>query len=560
MFFTFTLIFVLISIVPIAVLGFMLIRNYYSQTQNRFKTNASNILGAVRTTFQYEFSEIIRYSLKLSMSDSISEYYYSDGSDDHAYHASNLKKELYNYSMIDGVNSVYCFFGGEQWIGFYENIQDPNMYPKSLGSLTFFKKHNRNYIYNGLHHERGENVVAYIRKVFDKKGRYLGVELFSISERKFSEIFEKNRTLDYDYLIIDTLGNVIYSSEPALRGVALHSQALLIHDDSLTIGNEKYSYESMAEAKSGLTFYCYASDSLINGELSAFTHSTIIICLLCFLICLFLSSLVSRFLTKPISSLIEKIRGSGNAHHDGTVALSGTNSYKDMISILENTIEDYNSSQEKRRMAELRALMFQINPHFLYNTLSSVVWLCNEGDPQGAAQTAELLSNYFRLSISQGNDIIPLKDELNHAKNYLEILKIRYPTKLKTRFHYNRSLDVLPVPKLIIQPIIENSFYHGIKETDRECLIRIDVELKNNALTIVVCDDAGMLTSEKAADLNDFLTGSAMKSAEYGIGVKNVCERIKLFAGESSGLRFHVEQGMVYAIIEIIYEECGNHV
>lgn len=202
--------------------------------------------------------------------------------------------------------------------------------------------------------------------------------------------------------------------------------------------------------------------------------------------------------------------------------------------------------------------MFQINPHFLYNTLSSVVWLCDQGDNQKASDIAKALSHYFRISLSGGDDVIPLRDELSHVENYIKIQRIRYSSSFDSRIHCPDELKLIPVPKLILQPLVENAIYHGIKESDRRCRVDIDCQMECNVLKITVTDDAGKMDPEKADRLNALLKQGGFDNQIRGVGVKNVNERVRLFAGNGSGLHFETKDGLVRAVIILRYQNWGE--
>ena len=202
-----------------------------------------------------------------------------------------------------------------------------------------------------------------------------------------------------------------------------------------------------------------------------------------------------------------------------------------MLSRIRRLMDQIVHEQETKRLHELNALQAQINPHFLYNTLDSIVWMEERGRSREAIVMVTALARLFRISISKGRNIITVREELEHVRNYLIIQKMRF----KNKFDYTitaqeETLDLRTI-KLIVQPIVENAIQHGLEEYSvEEGLVEIDAYLKGDALIFRVRDNgAGMAPQQ----VENILTAPAGRS---GIGVKNVHERIQLTFGKEYGL------------------------
>ena len=192
-------------------------------------------------------------------------------------------------------------------------------------------------------------------------------------------------------------------------------------------------------------------------------------------------------------------------------------------------IEYFNDMIKKIRYLrkyEIQILHSQINPHFLYNTLDTIVWMAEFEDSKKVIAITKSLANFFRLSLSNGNEMIPLKDEIMHIKEYLFIQKQRYEDKLSYFFNIDESFMTVMVPKIIIQPIVENSIYHGIKNIPENGIINIDVYSENNNLIISIRDNGiGFSKSKKI-----------QKNRTGGIGIRNVDKRIRFYYGSEYGI------------------------
>lgn len=198
--------------------------------------------------------------------------------------------------------------------------------------------------------------------------------------------------------------------------------------------------------------------------------------------------------------------------------------------------------QESKRRSELEVLQSQIHPHFLYNTLNSVVRLAGTGKNDEVITMITSLSKFFRISLSKGKRIIPLSDELEHIRNYLIIQKIRYKNKFEFEIIAGDGLEGLQSPKLILQPIVENSIYHGIEPSADEGRIMIRAELADGMLRLQVIDNGVGMSPEKASRLMADSQSLEEGEPSSGIGLRNVHERIRLYFGEDYGVQIESEQ------------------
>ena len=180
--------------------------------------------------------------------------------------------------------------------------------------------------------------------------------------------------------------------------------------------------------------------------------------------------------------------------------------------------------EETTRQYQLQALSSQINPHFLYNTLDTIIWMAEFQDSQRVVQVTKSLATYFRLALNQGKDLICLSDEINHVRQYLFIQKQRYGDKLEYEINENPAFDNLVLPKLVLQPLVENALYHGIKEKEGQGHIRVSVQKQDSGLVIRIEDDG--IGFQDASD------SSQSQLKRGGVGLQNVDQRLKLHFGE----------------------------
>lgn len=285
----------------------------------------------------------------------------------------------------------------------------------------------------------------------------------------------------------------------------------------------------------------------ITDQLSSLSLVMGIMVVICVFVAIFIARLVSTPITRPIKKLerLMKQVESGNMMVDTDVrgnlevrALS--QSFGHMISRIRKLMDDIVHVQEMKRKSEMDAMQAKINPHFLYNTLDSVVWMAEQGDTQGVIRMISALARLFRISISKGNDIITLGEELEHVSNYLFIQQTRYVDKFEFTIDLPEDLKNKPTIKLIVQPIVENSIYHGIKYLQE--MGRIDIRVFRRppgALVIEIKDNGVGMTPEVFDRIMEPRTTHSPSS--NGIGVRNVSDRIKLYHGNDYGLEIQSE-------------------
>ena len=202
-------------------------------------------------------------------------------------------------------------------------------------------------------------------------------------------------------------------------------------------------------------------------------------------------------------------------------------------------LENVRKEKEMQHLTELQLIQAQVNPHFLYNTLDTIVWLIEGGMTEDAVEMISSLSIFFRTSLSKGNDIISLAEEKRHTLSYLEIQQFRYRDILEFEINIPKELEIIQVPKLSIQPLAENALYHGIKNRRGKGKIVIEGREENNMLIITVSDNGQGMTPERLKEVQEAIrTGK-----RAGFGLAAVAERIALYYGPGYGMEIFSEEG-----------------
>ncbi|MGI5963841.1 MAG: histidine kinase [Lawsonibacter sp.] len=215
-------------------------------------------------------------------------------------------------------------------------------------------------------------------------------------------------------------------------------------------------------------------------------------------------------------------------------------SIRSMVSTMRHLMDDIIEQESQKRRSELEVLQSQINPHFLYNTLDSVIWMTEAGRYEESIQMVTSLARLFRISLSRGKSVIPLADELEHARHYMTIQQIRYKNKFTTQITAEPGTEGLYTLKLVVQPILENAIYHGMASAEDDGRIGVFARREGEDLVIDVTDNGLGMRPEVAASLLDD-DRPDVRTTGSGIGVRNVHRRIQLTFGKAYGLKIFSE-------------------
>ena len=214
--------------------------------------------------------------------------------------------------------------------------------------------------------------------------------------------------------------------------------------------------------------------------------------------------------------------------------------FNGMMEQLIKLLDQVKEEQYQMDQIRMEALQSQIQPHFLYNTLDCIHWQAVVSGNQDISKMVKALASYYRICLSRGKDIITLGEELEYTKNYLYIQKMRYEEILNYEINVDSHLESAVIPKLTLQPLVENAIYHGIKLSKKKMgHIRIKVTGDEKEIQIEVADDGAGMTEDKIAEVNQMITEY---DEEFGYGVRNVNRRIQLYYGKEYGLTYQKNQ------------------
>lgn len=264
---------------------------------------------------------------------------------------------------------------------------------------------------------------------------------------------------------------------------------------------------------------------------------------------------ISNSVSKPIQKLCRTTelvaKGDFNTRAEdssGNEISMLNNSFNSMIGQIGDLIEHIKEEQNQLRDTELRLLQAQINPHFLYNTLDTIIWLAEDGKSSQVVSMVTSLSDFFRTVLSDGRDSIRISEEISHIRSYLEIQQFRYSDIMEYEIQIPDEIGEYSIIKLTLQPLVENALYHGIKNKRGLGKISVTGEIQGSMVFLYVEDNGIGILPDKLKELNSLLGGTRSKEIksdkELGFGIVNVSERIKLNYGKEYGIYYESDYGM----------------
>jgi two-component system sensor histidine kinase YesM len=411
-------------------------------------------------------------------------------------------------------------------------------------------------------------VISYSKSFnyIDKEGQEkVGIMLIDFSYTKLRDIMGYATIGKTGYaFIIDQENNIVFHPKQTLINYDQFSEN--IDDISNEIYGKYYSNDNGVNKLKVIQTIDYTRwrivgiafpNEMLLESFNSFAIALMIILAFSIFITILIAKIISNYITSPIRILEKQME---SIHKETFIpqpierasleVKSLSNSFVEMSKRMKALLEKIIEEQELIRKSELDALQAKINPHFLYNTLDSVIWLAEQGDDEGVITLVTALSNLFRISISKGHEVITLEEELEHCRNYLVIQQMRYVDKFSFNISIEDDIKDCQTIKLITQPIVENSIYHGIKYLMDPGIIDIKAKkYETNKIQIIIKDNGNGMSEEVRKSL---LTTDKKKHLTdgNGIGVYNVNMRLKLAFGDEYGLNIEseIEEGTIVTI------------
>ncbi len=385
-------------------------------------------------------------------------------------------------------------------------------------------------------------------------GEVTGVMVIDLNYKYIENICENAQLGKNGYIyVIGNDKNIIYHPQQQLIYSGIKSELveeMLKLDNTQTYLSDGSTDKIYTKNYSSLTGW--SAVGVVNTSELIKNKSSIINFYVCLAgIAIIFASLIAMIISKAITRPVKILENTMHKVEEGDFSIQSkivlnneighlSKTFNVMISKIKLLMEDAVFIEKEKRKNEIKALQAQINPHFLYNTLDTIIWMSAGGKNEEVVEVTSALARLFRTSISEGDNVVPLAVEIENIRSYLTIQKMRYKDKLSYRVEIPDELLNLKTPKLILQPIVENAVYHGIKMSPTGGEIRIGAAVSEKGLTVTVEDNGVGMSPEQIAQL---FTADNHNHAGMGIGVINVNNRIKLCFGDEYGLFYHSREG-----------------
>ena len=380
-------------------------------------------------------------------------------------------------------------------------------------------------------------VISISHEIVDEKKEHLGVVLIDIGYQ-FIEDYIAALNLGatgYAY-ILDSRNQVLYHPDESILMDQMKADELRQLSDESTSGSQIIIKNQIPH--SDWRLIGISSMENVSRLKSRFIKTILAVNLSLVLMSVIVSFALSNKLTKPIFELQKAMQEMDEKWGHLTVSRRSSleikalaREYNALLDRIKRLTEDIARQENAKRIFELKALQSQINPHFLYNTLDTILWLAEFGENDKVVAVSKALGEMLRVSLNINQPMVPLALELAHTENYLKIQQQRYIDKISYQISGEAKLLTAVVPKLILQPIVENSIYHGIRPSKEAGQIAICYEKEGADLKITVTDNGVGCHPEKGAKEIGLI-----KTKLGGVGMKNVDQRIKLLCGGEYGI------------------------
>ena len=390
---------------------------------------------------------------------------------------------------------------------------------------------------------------------FSNSGEKEGVFFIDLNYSAISELCDQNTIGKKGYaFILDESGNIVYHPQQQQLYNELQTENidLIVKSKEDTVRTEKGNrgklYSISRSNKTGWTVVgCMSVSELLRKSNQAQSIYVLISALL-MIVALLFSRFLAKSLTYPLQRLRDSMSRVQEGHFDGAdVEIDSENeigsltkSFNVMTHRIQDLMEQNVKEQEAKRKSELKALQSQINPHFLYNTLDSIIWMAEGKKNEEVVLMTASLARLLRQSISNEDELVTVGQEIEYVRSYLTIQKMRYKDKLEFEIKADPSITQVPIIRLVLQPLVENAIYHGLKYKDSKGLLTVHGYMKGENAVIDITDDGVGMDEETLKHIYD---KHKVNYRSNGVGVYNVQQRLVLYYGKDYGIIYHSEKG-----------------
>lgn len=548
--------FTIVAIISMGFAGILLYARFSSSTEELIVKNSIQVVNQVSLNLETSVRNMMRISNSM--------YYCTIKNTDLSVESLDREMNLLYESNKDNLVSIACFDGDGSLVaatpvaslkegvdpveqGWFQRAND------KIENLHFSTPHVQNLFAESTFRYYWVISLSRIVELTRDGKTSRGILLVDMDYSGIKQLFDKVNTggSGYTYLI-DGSGEIIY--HPRQRAIysnlnTENNLAAAGYED----GNHREIFEGEERSVTVKTVG-YTGWKIVNvvpteefyfslNQVRLFVLFIVMFTILCMGL---LNIFISGRIATPIQHLEESVKELEKGNLELEICEEGSKEVRHlgrtiraMMVQTQKLMDEIVVEQEEKRKSELDALQSQINPHFLYNTLDSIVWMIEGEQYKEAISMVTALSRLFRISISKGKTIITIAEEAEHARNYMNIQKVRYKNRFVFRMDMEPGILQYSTIKLVIQPILENSIYYGMESMDGDGVIKVHGYEKNGDIYIDVMDNGPGMTQEEVGDL--LVESARVRKKGSGVGLMNVHQRIRLYFGDAYGLEIESE-------------------
>ena len=459
----------------------------------------------------------------------------------------NMKREILNISLYDANNygSDGSLLVGDSTITNTENSKNEPRFTEAYNNQLIN-------MFSGVHRQ-SESMTAYSFTLsryinYARETRHAILKVDFDFTKIVTQIAQTNLGEDGHVVIYNKDYEIIYISTPDFISLDIENlKNLVLGTTTAGLNGHNFNLFISSLNSTGWRVGVFTNIDEFNNILTRFLAITI--CVTIFAIIVF--TLIIIYLVRRIVDPLQKLTREMSKVSDLNYTLSKSaiirgpkevedldKSFIQLMGRIRDLANNLIKEKEAQRSSELKALQNQINPHFLYNTLDSIIYMIDQNENDKAEEMIVALSKFFRISISRGKNIIPLKDEIEHVRNYLLIQKIRFGDNFSYIINVDENLYKYKVIKLTLQPLVENSIEHGLKDNN-EGKININGYLKGDFIRLEIIDNGFGMTSKQIESIYESFHDDKIHN---GVGLKNVYQRIKIFYGDLANVTIESQE------------------